>query len=266
MSYTILDKVKENHIRKTPWLKSLSKTQDPALLADLIAARINDPGKIGPYLPDTSIYKEESTDIIWALIETTEDPNFRKRMSAAVGLLLFKMLNDETKPTTQMLSGVFNIINNSRLDACRTLTWNWLSQNIPVMTDDKHALKVAYREGLMAFARIQARNELTEIFWLNIWRQGTTFWHPVAFMGLRMQNPKLAMNELPLFASRKLDSAAALLSGAWKDENSRNQLECAIKRGLKDQSGQWAGKLLNALLGAIDDEQKEQLMLALKAA
>ena len=266
-TYSILDKIKEPHIRRGPFIKGLLKSHDPESLSGLIVSRIENPSTVGPFIAISST-DEQPTDIVWAMIEV-EGEEFRKKIAVAVGLILYKMLHNEINPTVPMLSGVFNIIRMSRLTECKVLVYNWLSNNMSVLVDDNHPLKLAYRDGLMTYGRIQDKSELIEAFFYNLWLEGKPYWQSAAFVGLRLQNPKLAMQELPLLASRKLANTAALLNGTWKDELTRSQFEAAIKRGLKDgTSGNvgWAGQLLNTLLEVMSEEQKTTIMTNLHAA
>ena len=258
----ILNKVKEKHTRKDSWMRDLLKSYAPEYLASLIQKRIENPNKIGPYLAIMANPKEEPTDIIWALIET-EEPVFRAKMEPAVGLLLYKMLRGELKETPELLSGVFNIIYESRLTGCQTLVYNWLQERLPILTKEKSSFQIPYRDGLMAFARIQGKSEQTELFWRNLWLQSKSTYHAAAFVGLRIQSPQTAAEELPLFARRKVENKGLILFGMWNEFTSRPILESAIKRGLKDD-GNWAGQLLNTLLGTMSEENKEQLLLNMK--
>lgn len=254
LNYNIHDK----HIRKDSWVKDMRKTFNPETLADLIKKRIEFPNVTGPYINKTD---ETPTDIISALI--ADDDENRKKLTPAVGFLLYKMLHGKMGESHEILRGVFAIISDCKLMECEQLVYDWLRakhNHDPIDTRWKHT----YRDGMMAYAHIQSKkNKETEAWWLNIWRESSSVWWPAAFMGLRIQNPSAAIAELPLMISRNTDKAAYLLLGAWNDPDARGLLEQSIHRGLNANTG-WAGLALNMLLEKLTDEGKNQIMMSLK--
>lgn len=257
LSYSLYEK----HIKKDSWLKEIRKTFAPELLADLIKKRIEFPGSTGPYVRNTT-ENEVSTDIIDALIAETEEN--RRKLEPAVGLLLYKMLHDKMTESHDILRGVFAIIHQSKLVECNTLVYSWLKNNEKRLVSNDARWKQTYRDGIMAYAQVQNRGDKeNEDWWHNIWREGSSAWWPAAFLGLRIQNPIAACEELSLLMTRNTDKTQALLVGTWSDPESRSAFERAIKRGLDENTG-WAGFALNMVLEKLTDPDKEKLMLNLK--
>jgi hypothetical protein len=258
-----MSRYKEKHIRKDGWVKDLLRTYNPEALATLIEKRIIQPHSNGPYVQSG----ETPIDIINAYIGDDGPADFREKIEPAIGLLLYKMLHGEKEVSHTVLRGIFDCIRESKLANCYTLLQSWLNQNASWLISENDKEQNTMRDALMAFAKIQKKDAATEHYWFNIWREGKACYHPAAFHGLRQQNPKAAIAELPLLASRKLaqklDKAQFLISGMWHDENSKHQLERAIKRGIDDNSG-WAGLVLNMLLDKLNETQKSELMERLK--
>lgn len=257
--YNIHDKL----IKKDSWVKEIRKTFNPELLADLIKKRIEFPASTGPLI---STFKEEAaTDIIDAFIADSEE--YRKKITPAVGLLLYKMMHGKMTESHEILRGVFAIIRESKLTDCHKLVYNWLQLKHNVQTSSDVKWKHTYREGMMAYAQIQSKDEKNEGWWLNIWREGSSVWWPPAFLGLRIQNPTAACAELPLLITRHLTNEGAmagyLLVGMWNDPDARGLIERAIRRGLDENTG-WAGRALNMILEKLTEQDKNQLMLNLK--
>jgi hypothetical protein len=245
-------------------MKEINKTFSPELLANLIKKRIEFPNSTGPYV---RLHQDEvATDIINALI--TEDDEYRKKLTPAVGLLLYKMMHDELGESHEILRGVFAIIKDCKLTECDTLVYNWLNNKKNVLVSGTEPIeqrwKQTYREGMMAYAQIQPKDVVVEHWWFNIWKEGSIYWWAAAFTGLRIQNPNSAADELPLLVSRNTDKVPFLLVGMWNDLNSRGILEDAIRCGLNDNTG-WAGLGLNMILEKLNDADKNIIMLNLKS-
>jgi hypothetical protein len=255
LNYSIHDK----HIKKDSWVKDMTKTFNPELLSELIKKRIEYPASAGPYVRrDAS--DELPTDIIDAFIADNEE--FRKKLEPAVGLLLYKMMHGKMTENHDILRGIFSIIRESKLTECRKLVSNWLVNKYEAGSRDPK-WKHTYRDGMMAYAQIQTKDKTTEEWWSNIWKESSSAWWPAAFLGLRIQNPKAACDELPLLISRNTEKATYLLVGMWTDIKSRGMLERAIKRGLDENTG-WGGLALNMILERLTEVDRNKIMLNLR--
>lgn len=250
--------INENHIKKDSWVKDLRKTFNPELLADLIKKRIEFPNSTGPFIRNQK--DEIATDIIDAFIASSDE--YRKKLTPAVGFLLYKMLHGKLTENHEILRGVFSIIRESKLLECNKLVYNWLQVKYDLGSSDQK-WKHTYRDGMMAYAQIQEKDKEIEDWWANIWMESSSAWWPAAFMGLRIQNPSRAMAELPALINRNTDKTSYLLVGTWNDLDARAMLESAIHRGINENSG-WAGLALNLLLEKLSEADKIKLMLNLK--
>jgi len=257
-----MSRYSEKHIRKDSWVKKMLRTYNPELLAALIEKRIKHPNSTGPFITTN----ETSVDIINAY--STEGPeDFKEKIEPAVGLLLYKSLHGHMEASNDFLRHLFLIIRESKFVACHTLLQNWINKNASFLTSKRTDKQDAMRDALMAFAKIQNKDSGIEEYWINIWQEGQAHFWPVAFYGLRLQNPESACKELPLLVSRKIsnnmDKVQPLISGMWNDLQARPHLERAIKRGLNENTG-WAGLVLNLVLEKMDEKQKSEVMESLK--
>jgi hypothetical protein len=256
--------VDEKWIRKDSWVKDLLKTYNPEQLAELIEKRIDRPNFVGPY-PRYS-QNETSTDIIDAFIAS--DLPLRNRIASAIGFIIYNILHGKKTVNHNILPSVFSIISNSQLIECRLLLARWLEANKNKINNDstnwdKSQWEKTYREAMMAFARIQEKDDLTEMYWLNLWRSDTSFAWAAAFMGLRIQNPLAACNELHLLIERKLDKAQYLMVGMWRDNNAKEPLINTLKNSIKSDQG-WGGLVLNTILSQLNSEEKTEAMSCFK--
>lgn len=251
----------EKFIKKDSWVKEMRKTYNPEVLANLIKKRIEFSGSTGPFVRISE--NELPTDIVDALISDSDEN--RRKITPAVGLLLYKMLHGKIGESHEILRGVFSIIHESKLIECNTLVYNWLQTKFSVLSSTDYKWKETYRDGIMAYAQVQNRSDKEiEAWWYSVWTEGSSVWWPAAFLGLRIQNPDAACAELPVLLSRNPDKLQALLIGTWSDKESRAAFESAIKCGLDNNTG-WAGFALNMVLEKLTEADKEILMLNLKA-
>jgi hypothetical protein len=253
----MLPNIKDTWIRKNSWCKELRHAANSQTLADLIQKRLEYPQSNGP-----SIYgqNEEPSDIIVAFI--LNEPGFRPIAEPAVGLLLWKLKNKQLE-SKELLCGVFDIIREAKLTDCSLLLYKWLKENCNLLISEDEKEKKLYRIGMVAYAYIQQKDIAIECYWYNIWKEGKEYWWQAAFLGLRLQNPKLAASELHLFISRNVKLSSQLLVEMWKDERSKSQLETEIKNGM-NRNSEWSGLALNSILEKITDGEKATLLTNLK--
>jgi len=251
--------VSDKSVRKDSRVKELLKSHSPDTIAELIQKRIERPLSVGPFVKGFN--QELPTDIIDALI--LSDNELRDRIYPAVGLLLYNFLHNKTPTNHPVLRGVFSLISNSYLKECYLLLANFLERKKEQSLSGDVSWETTYREAMMAMTRIQHKDNLMERYWLNMWEEKKAVYWPPAFVGLRTQNPVVACRELPLLVSRKLDKLPYLMAGMWKDGESQQPLEKALREGLRADNG-WSGLAINALLTQLKDEQKQELMFRLR--
>jgi hypothetical protein len=247
----------DSYVKRDPWVKGMKKTNSPEEIVELLKKRIVSPGVNGPYVRHHN--GEEPTDIINTFI----DKGVNDVIVPAVGLLLHNLLHDKEKESHELLRGVFSIIANSRIKRCETLLYKWLLAKKDAMFCEDLKWKTTYRDGMIAFAYIQTRQEAIEQWWFNVWSNSSVFWWSPAFLGMRVSNPELAAKELPKLIERNYDKGAYLMASMWNDERSKIAFENAIAKGLNENTG-WAGIAVNVVLEKLDDEKKNELLLGLR--
>jgi hypothetical protein len=254
----MLPNIKETWIRRNPWCKEFRHASNSQTLADLIQKRLEYPKTTGPCIYDHN--GEEPSDIIVAFI--LNEPGFRKIAEPAVGLLLWKLKNKQLE-SKELLSGVFDIIRETKLAECSLLLYKWLKENYNYIISDDDKEKKLYRVGMVAYAYIQQKDIAIENYWYNIWKEAKEYWWSAAFLGLRLQNPKLAALELHRLIGRDIAISTQLLVEMWKDERSKSQLEMEIKSGM-DRNSEWSGLALNSILEKLSDSEKAILLINIK--
>lgn len=248
-------------IKKDSWIKNVKKTYNPELLADLIKKRIEFPHSTGPLYRFNS--DELPSDIIDTIIAYSQEN--RDKLAPAVGLLLYNMIHGKLTETYDLLQNIFSIIQNSKLTECETLVREWMFKNGEMTTSHDVKRKRTYRNAMMAYAVTQSKDLEIESWWLRVWRGSVSTWWLPSFMGLRVQNPALACNELRLLVDRKSDNIDYILLGTWYDRNARALFESSIRNGI-EENAPWAGFALNTLLGKLALPERDVLMMNLKTA
>lgn len=248
--------LKDTYVKRDPWVKSMKKASDPDEIATLIKKRIDSPAT-GPFVRAGEL----SSDIVNLFISSNEE--FKKKIVPAIGLLLYNLLHDKEKETHELLRGVFNIVANSKLKECKSLTYKWLLKKKDAMECDDIRWKTTYREGMIAYAYVQDRLPEIEQWWYNVWTDCSIFWWSPAFLGMRVSNPALAGSEIPKLIERNYDKGAYLMASMWSDPTSKQAFENAIALGMKENAG-WAGIATNQVLEKLDDSKKNELMLGLR--
>jgi hypothetical protein len=244
--------------KNDPWVKELKKAYEPKEIATLIQKRLERPYVIGPWLNKD----EEASDIIDKIIAKKEGN--RKKIAPAVGLLLYNLLNEQVPESHELLRGIFNIIGNSKLQECGSLVRKWLIAKKDAMNIDDVKWRTTYRVGMNAYAFVQdLKDEPLRRWWYNVWKDSSSFYWSVAFIGLRMQDPKAAAKELPTLIDRRYDKTSQILVAMWCDDQSRIAFENVISIALNDGET-WAGIALNCMLEKLDDEKRKELLLGLK--
>lgn len=253
--------INEKYIKKDSWVKDLRKTFSPELLANLIQKRIEFPSNTGPYI--RSVGEEHPVDIIIEFLN--EDAEYRRKLTPAIGLLLYKLLYKQMTESHEIMRGLFLIIRNSKLVECHKLVYSWLKANFNLLVSVDQRWKITYRDGLFAYAQIQDKDDYIKDWWLGLWKEGSSFWWIVSFFGLRIQDPALACQELPLLINRNIDKTNYILIGAWMDLEARPLIERSIRKGINENTG-WAGYALNSMLEKLTEIDKNKLMANIKIA
>lgn len=248
--------------RKQPWAKALIDSNDPEVIAGLIRDRLEKPNTVGPYY--THHMGELPGDVVCCFIVMSEET--RKKIHPAIGFLLHRLTKGEITPTTGLVRGLFSIIHDSKLTECRRDLQLWIKEHQTILVKEGQTeAHETFRAALMAYARIQPMNDsLIEAYWANLWREAFPYWWPVAFTGMRIQNPKLACYEVPMLIERNIPYTKNLLYAMWSDRIARPMLERAVAKALKTNE-RWVGLAMTKMVENMDLGEKKALLGALKA-
>jgi hypothetical protein len=262
--------IRAKHIKNEKWVKSLRKTSNPEELASLIKDRIDNPNIVGPYINGNS--DERPTDIINMMM--VEYEGFYKKLTPAIGLLLYNVNIKKIKEDHNLIRGIFHMIAVSKLHECNTLVLEWINAKF---TDENGLLlsfippkmskqeKIVYRDALTALAAIQDRNNEWIAWWMSFWKSiSKDFWYGTAIYGLRKQSPELAAKEIELLIHRNPENLNNMLLNMWKDEKFKVFFATELTDAL-NKNKEWAGKIVNMLWDKLfDDEKRENLLFTLK--
>jgi len=249
----------EQHHYNNAWVKELRRTWRPDLVAALIEKRLSDPEHVGPYCWSGGTSKELASDILVALAE--DATAFMDKIVPAVSILLYETLHDKVKYKNETVKLLFSLIKDANISPAGPLVFDWLKKHYSMLISKDNEERELYRVALCAFARVQPKNSVIELFWSNIWLESNSYWWAAAFLGMRMQNPETACIQLPLFVERKLTTAHYILGGMWSDLKCRYVFIDALRRGLRSSSG-WAGLTINSTYGALSTDLDKKMLLS----
>jgi hypothetical protein len=263
------DRIKETYVYNHEWVKRLRKGSDLEDIGKAIQDRIEWPNITGPYIHQEE--NESSVDIIAALVDL--EPDLHDKIEKAVGLMLYKMKHGDIGPSQKIYQGIFSIIRTNQFFECATLVHNWIKENESLVKplspnlkfyerEPLEAKRNSFKDALHAFAYVQDKSQELEAWWFNLWYDTEMFYQFYAFIGLRRQNPLMAVKEIPLLLDRKLTNTATLLAWFWRDEASKKVFVNTIRDGVNNNE-KWAGIAMNTALEKMWPIEKEELMISL---
>lgn len=242
------------------WVRDIKSSYRHELVAKLIEDRLTTPAKVGPYYWEGG--KELPTDILVALAD--DSPELRSKICGAAEILLCDAsIGLDTFPAP-VLSQIFTLVKDCGFSGtCTDVVFDWLMTNNELTDTDSQPLRELYRSALLCMTRIQDSDSqpMTE-FWMSFWRDTNEYWWSIAFLGLRMQNPSLACEELPVMLRRKLPHTGHVLAGMWVDLKCRFEFVDALRTGLQRTTG-WAGLAVNDAYGVLIDTDRKMLLASI---
>jgi hypothetical protein len=230
------------------WLDAArSAASGPALL-ELLKRRLSRPYNDGPALDDR---RGEGFEEIFEEL-AREDEGFRLRLEETIaGYFKSAEASPGREEAGPVIRGMLELIQRLALTGAFTPLRAWLEQHEEALVADPTA--VLGRAALGALATSQPTG-LTEVrgFWLGWWRKAPPALQPRAFIGLRLQDPQTAVEELPELLRRAEASGqdpGPLLQGLWLQPSAQPLLV----RWLENAPELWADKARQALRRRLPD-------------
>jgi hypothetical protein len=245
----------------SPWTEAIrAASSGPELLA-FLCRRLTPSSDEGPALDDR---RGEGPEEVFERL-AHEDEDFRVRLEETIAGY-FK--SPESRPNEDaakpVIRGLLETIARLALTGVFSPLRAWLSRNKTALLTP--SLLAMGRAALSALAGSQPTG-LAEprAYWLRLWQSGPEAWQPRAFIGLRLQDPETAVNELPLVLRRARalgQDPGALLHGLW-NQPSAHPLLCAW---LVDPENQHSREAYEALAQQIPQELQAQWPFGLPGA
>ncbi|XXX75594.1 hypothetical protein WMF30_48885 [Sorangium sp. So ce134] len=196
------------------WLAAVRSAPSGPELLRFLCRRLAEPGAEGPPLDDR---RGEGAEEVFEGI-AREDPDFRLRLEETIAAY-FK--SPEASPTSEaarpVLRGMLEIVPRLGLTGTFTPLRAWLARHEAALAADPTSVLGRAVLGALAVPQPTGIADLRD-FWRRLWRDGPAAWHPRAFVGLRLQDPKAAAEELPLLLERARalgQDPGPLLQGMW---------------------------------------------------
>jgi hypothetical protein len=211
------------------WIERVrSATAGPELLAWL-AKRLTRPYDEGPILDDR---RGEGAEEVFEEMSAAEEA-FRARLDQTIAEY-FKSpaANPAKNAAVPVLRGLLEMVQRLAVTRAFAPIRAWFQQHEAELRAEAGAYLA--RAALSALATSQPRG-LSDVrgFWLHWWRNGPPPWQPRAFIGLRLNDPRAAADEIPLLMRRAREQGQdprALLQGMWNQPDSREALSAWLER------------------------------------
>ncbi len=200
----------------------------PELLGWLVK-RLTRPYDEGPVLDDR---RGEGAEEVFEQM-SAGDEAFRARLDKTVAdYFESPAANPADKAAVPVLRGILEMVQRLALTRAFAPIRAWLQQ----FEAELRAESGGYiaRAALGALATSQPRG-LADVrdFWLHWWRSGPPPWQPRAFIGLRLNDPRAAADEIPILVRRAREQGqdpGALLQGMWNQPDGREALEAWLRQ------------------------------------
>ncbi|HTN91699.1 MAG TPA: hypothetical protein VL242_48860 [Sorangium sp.] len=233
----------------TAWLDTVRSAPSGPELLGFLCKRLAQPAAEGPPLDDR---RGEGAEEVFEAI-AREDPEFRLRLEETIASY-FK--SPEASPTSEavrpILRGMLEIVPRLGLTGTFTPLRAWLARHDAALAADPTSVLGRAVLGALAVSQPTGITDVRD-FWRRLWLDGPTAWHPRAFVGLRLQDPKAAAGELPLLMTRARalgQDPGPLLQGMWLQPSAQP----VLLAWLSDPDNPSAEEAWRALCRRIPDE------------
>ncbi len=237
------------------WSESVRDAASGKELLDFLEKRLTNPYEEGPHLDDRG---GEGPEEVFERLAKGDDA-FRDRLEETIAGYFRSPAADPTNADAQgILRGMLEIVARLALAGAGSALRGWLARHEAALQDEPAAELGRAALDALAMAPI-AGSESIRDFWLGWWRDGESSWQPAAFIGLRLQEPSAAANEIPLLVSRAEEGPygpGPLLLGMWNQAAGQIALLDWLK---KTKDAATADKVRNALVTLLPPEEHDRL-------
>ncbi|MGK3969319.1 hypothetical protein WMF38_34985 [Sorangium sp. So ce118] len=231
------------------WLDAVRSAPSGPELLRFLSRRLAQPGAEGPPLDDR---RGEGAEEVFEAI-ARDDADFRLRLEETIASY-FK--SPEASPTSEaarpVLRGMLEIVPRLGLTGTFSPLRAWLARHEAALAADPTSVLGRAVLGALAVSQPTGIADVRD-FWRRWWRDGPTAWHPRAFVGLRLQDPKAAAEELPLLMERASalgHDPGPLLQGMWLQPSAQP----VLRAWLSAPDNPWAEGALRALRRRMPNE------------
>lgn len=233
------------------WLARVMTAQAGAELLDWIIRRIGRPYDEGPMLDSR---EGEEPDGVFEHL-ATEDELFRARLDATASMYFAgPMSNPEIDSSIPVIHALLGLVQRRALSGAHASIRGWLAQHDRFLRDEPGAYTARAALGALATTQPRGIDDMRQ-FWLRLWQNGPELWQPRAFIGLRLQDPVTAANEIPELIRRteaEKQDPGALLHGLWNQPGGKE----AFLQWLRIHQGESAAETArNALQKRLPNER-----------
>jgi hypothetical protein len=217
-----------NRLPADEWIERVrSATAGPELL-DWLAKRFTRPYDEGPILDDR---RGEGPEEVFEQM-AAGDEAFRARLDKTIAdYFESPAANPADKAIVPVLRGLLEMVQRLALTRAFAPLRAWLQQLEAELRAEGGAYLARAALGALATSQPRGLSDVRD-FWLHWWRNGPPPWQPRAFIGLRLNDPRAAADEIPLLVRRAREQnqdPRALIQGMWNQPDGREALSAWLQ-------------------------------------
>jgi len=238
------------------WVDRVQAAKPGAELLGFLVRRLSTPEKEGPPLDER--HGEGVEDVFIDLAK--QDEGFRNRLDETIaGYLQSGSADPANRDARPVIRGVLEIVGARSLTVSGAQVRGWLARHDATLRAEPDAILGRAALDALATAQVPGTSDGRD-FWLNLWREGPKAWQWRAFIGLRLQDPKMAVEEIPELLRRleadRIDNRPMLL-GMWRQPAGRPELENWLRTTPNQEA---ANKVRDALKDLVPIEYRDALL------
>ncbi|UQA62138.1 hypothetical protein [Polyangium aurulentum] len=242
---------------ETDWEARVRGASAGLELLSFLEKRLSRPYEEGPRLDDR---QGEGPEEVFERMAQGDD-RFRSRLDETIAGYFRSPGADPADNTAYpVIRALLETVQRLGLTGVNAPLRAWLQEHEAALLAEEEAYLARAALGALATSQPQNVKDMRD-FWLRLWRSSPPLWQPRAFMGLRLQDPRAAAEEIPLLLRRvreRHQHPGPILHGMWNQQHGRDALLDWLRRN--NQSAE-AAEVRTVLRGRIPDADLDKLTM-----
>lgn len=205
------------------WVNQVRAAEAGPALMKFLESRFARPYETGPILDDR---RAEGPEEVFEHI-AKDDEAFRARLDETIADYFRSPAADPSVEAVRpVIRALLETVQRLALTGVFAPLRTWLDQHTPELREVEGEQLGRAALGALATSQPQGLTEVRD-FWLRWWHKAPPSWQPRTFIGLRLQDPRIAALQIPELLRRSHEQKqdpSSLLLGLWKQPGGRDAL------------------------------------------